>query len=58
MAFAPKRNWRDWFREMFVRQGLFSLRPVPRNEAERALETSAQRPPVTRLNLTDTKKAK
>ncbi len=34
MSFALKRSWRDWCREAFIRQGLFSLRPLPENHAE------------------------
>ena len=36
MAFARKASWLDWFREMFLQQGLFSLRPVPTTRAEDA----------------------
>jgi hypothetical protein len=53
MAFARKASWRDWFREMFLRQGLFSVRPMPITRAEDALSTvTADRPKdITRLNL-------
>jgi hypothetical protein len=53
MAFVRKRVWRDWFREMFITQGLFSLRPLPVNRAEQdesdARET--QETVSTRLDL-------
>ncbi len=53
MAFARKRGWRDWFQEVFIRQGLFSLRPLPANEAEarEQEDTKAPEEDITRLNL-------
>lgn len=53
MTFSRKRGWRDWFREVFVRQGLFSMRPIPISRAEES--ESAEKVPkeegMTRLNL-------
>ena len=56
MAFARKVSWRDWFREIFVEQGLFSLRPMPTTRAEEAESraNSSQAHEITRLDL-DTK---
>jgi hypothetical protein len=52
MAFTRKRSFRDWFQEMFVRQGYFSLRCLPTNAAERELAEKATPPKdLTRLNL-------
>ena len=53
MAFTRKLGWRDWFHEMFVRQGLFSLRPMPTNRAENAesASKSRQEKDLTRLYL-------
>jgi hypothetical protein len=47
------RTWVDWYEE-FLRTGLFSLRPLPKNQAERELEPQETPPSpkdVTRLNL-------
>jgi len=53
MAFTRKVGWRDWFHEMFVRQGLFSLRSMPTNRAENAEAASKtrQEKDLTRLHL-------
>jgi hypothetical protein len=58
MAFTRKLGWRDWFHEMFVRQGLFSLRSMPTNRAEDAESTAKSRrdEDLTRLPL-DSKSA-
>ena len=52
----PKRvrNWRELLFDMFGRGGLFSLRPLPKNEAERELESNQKKSlpkDATRLNL-------
>jgi hypothetical protein len=54
MPFARKRSWRDWFQEAFVRQGMFSTRPMPTTraeEAEAAAANKGQHQETTRLNL-------
>jgi hypothetical protein len=53
MIFSRKRGWRDWFREAFVRQGLFSMRPVPLSLAEKgeSAENVVKKKDMTRLNL-------
>lgn len=56
MAFARKVSWRDWLREMFLQQGLFSLRRMPTTRAEDAEFAAKTRhqgddPEATRLNL-------
>jgi hypothetical protein len=54
MGFALKRSWRDWFREAFIRQGLFSLRLLPENRAEAELKAEkSEAPGITRLELDD-----
>ncbi len=47
------RSWDDWFHEVFLRGGLFSLRRMPKTAAEVNLEAAALAPPrgLTRLNL-------
>jgi hypothetical protein len=48
------RTWRELFAEMFLRGGLFSLRPLPKTDAERELESEQVKPlpeDATRLNL-------
>jgi len=47
------RAWSDWYHE-FLSGGLFSLRPLPKNQAERELEDRRKTPlpkDATRLNL-------
>ena len=53
MIFNRKRGWRDWFREAFVRQGLFSMRPLPLSRAEQgeSAEKVGKKEDMTRLNL-------
>ncbi len=51
---ARVRTWREWFREMFLRGGYFSIRPLPTTQAERDLasERKTRLPKdATRLNL-------
>jgi hypothetical protein len=48
------RTWREWFFETFGRGGYFSLRPMPKTEAERQLQADKNATPpkdLTRLNL-------
>lgn len=49
------RTWEDWFHEVFLRGGLFSLRRMPQTAAELNLRAEAVVPPrgVTKLNLAD-----
>jgi hypothetical protein len=53
MTFSRKRGRRDWFREAFVRQGLFSMRPIPISRAEKGESGQKVREEegMTRLNL-------
>ena len=53
MTFNRKRGWRDWFREAFVRHGLFSMRPVPLSRAEESesAEKVRKEEDMIRLNL-------
>ncbi len=53
MTFARKPGWRDWFREAFIRQGLFSMRPLPVSQAEEreSMEAVRNDENMTRLNL-------
>ena len=50
------RTWREFWANGFIRLGQFSLRPLPKSQAEEAEEASkAEREPLpkdaTRLNL-------
>jgi len=48
------RTWGDWFYEVFMRGGLFSLRRLPISHAERQEEAERKvMPPenITKLNL-------
>ena len=53
MAFTRKRSWKDWFQEAFLRQGMFSMRPMPttRAEMDAAQKQGPQDKEITRLNL-------
>ena len=52
MAFAHKRSVLDWLREMFVTQGPFSSRDLPRTRAEVELQAARAEPrDLTRLGL-------
>lgn len=49
------RTWGDWFWEVFMRGGLFSLRRMPTSSAERELEAERVSSPrdLTKLHLND-----
>jgi hypothetical protein len=50
----PVRTWREWFFESFVRGGFFSIRPLPKTQAEDELEGERKEPlpkGATRLDL-------
>ena len=53
MPFNRTVGWREWFRQVFLRQGLFSLPNMPRTQAEE--ELAAEKKPLpkdmTRLNI-------
>jgi hypothetical protein len=53
MGFARKARWSDWFREMFLRQGLFSLRPMTVSDSERETDAAplTEAKDIIRLNL-------
>jgi hypothetical protein len=53
MARSSIHGWREWFREGFIRQGVFSLKPLPTRPDGDDSASQSRRPPegITRLNL-------